>query len=102
MGKRTSKNTFAIESYRRVIGKLMRIIEDLKVHSLALELPSSKLFNAPTAYLAGETADMVHIASYHFDEFITDPDRKVIDDRQIIIATGGHDNKARARGHQKR
>lgn len=91
LGKRNSKNTFAIESYRRVIGKLMRSMEELKVTSLALELPSSKLFDSPTGYLAGETAIITHIASYHFDEFITDPDRKVIEDRQIIITIGDHD-----------
>lgn len=91
MGKRNSQNTFAIESYRRIIGKLMRIMEELKIESLALELPSSKLFGAPTGYLAGETALITHIASYHFDEFITDPDRKVLEDREIIIALGDHD-----------
>jgi leucyl aminopeptidase len=36
---------------------------------------------------------MVHVASYHFDEFITDPARKVIEDREIILVLGDHDNK---------
>ena len=101
MGKRNAQNKFAIESYRRVIGKLMRIMEELKVHSLALELPSPQLFDGPTGYLAGETAIMAHIASYHFDEFITDPDRKVIEDREIILVIGDHDKDEVQEGVKK-
>ena len=101
LGKRNTQNKFTIESYRRVIGKLMRIMEELKVHSLALELPSSKLFDSPAGYLAGETAIMTHVASYHFDEFITDPDRKVIEDREIVISIGDHDKDEVQEGIKK-
>jgi len=77
------------ENYRRVIGKLMRIMEEYKITSLAFELPSPQEFGAPTGFIAGQTALMSNIASYHFDEYITDPDRKVINDRKIILLIDG-------------
>ncbi len=101
LGKKNKKNLFPVESYRRVIGKLMRIMEDLKVSSLALELPSTRLFGAPSSYLAGETAIMANIAAYHFDEFITDPARKTIDNRELIIAIGDHDKEEVQEGVKK-
>ncbi len=84
MGKRAhAKSDF--ENYRRVVGKLMRIMEEIKVESVAFDLPSPSLFEATTAYVAGQTAMMVDVASYHFDEYITDPNRHVIEDRTIVL-----------------
>ena len=101
LGKKNLDRTYHVESYRRVIGRLMRIMEECKISSLALELPESKLFNAPTGYLAGQTAIMANIASYHFDEFITDPDRKTMDYREVIIALGQHNKDEAQEGIKK-
>ena len=101
LGKKNKQGIIDIENYRRVIGKLMRIMEDIKVDSLALELPSTSLLGSPTGYLAGQTALMAHIGSYHFDEFITDPDRKTMADREISIVLGLHDKNEALEGIKK-
>lgn len=85
LGKRTVDNKIDAENYRRVIGKLIRTMEELKIDSLALELPSTKNFNAPLGYIAGQTALMAQIAAYHFDEYITDLDRKTSYKRDLIL-----------------
>lgn len=101
LGKKPDSASFDMENYRRVVGKLMRIMEDLKVASLAFEMPSPTLFNAPAGYVAGQTALMAHIAAYHFDEYITDPNRKVIEDREITLVLGAHDKKEVQAGIKK-
>ncbi len=85
LGKRNAAGTFDIENYRRVLGKLTRVAEELKITSIALQLPNAADFGVTTEYLAEQTALMLDIASYHFDEFITDPERKVSADREIIL-----------------
>ena len=101
IGKKDSSKKIDSESYRRVIGKLMRIMEEFKITSLAVDLPSTKLFDAPISFIAGQAALMAHIASYHFDEFITDPERKVIEDREIIFLVSEADKKEAQAGIKK-
>jgi leucyl aminopeptidase len=86
------------ENYRRVIGKLMRIMEELKVTSLALELPTVAQFGAPIGYIAGQTALMSNIGAYHFDEYITDKARKVIENREITLIVPAGDRKEAEEG----
>ncbi len=100
IGKQTAKK-LSIESYRRVIGKLMRVMEEYKILSLALELPDPKLFDAPLEYIAGQTAVMVDVGAYHFDEYITDADRKVISGRHIMVVTTPHEKEAVAQAIKK-
>jgi leucyl aminopeptidase len=81
------------ETYRRAVAKLVRMCQDLKMGSIVFALPDQKLFQLSSEYLAEQTASMIHIAAYHFDEFITDPDRKVtVETRVTILAP--HDEAA--------
>lgn len=89
IGKAASKKTIEVENYRRALGKLSRIQEDLKIKTIALQLPSAKLFGLSEHDLADQTAQMIHIAAYHFDTYITDAERRVINDREFIIALEG-------------
>lgn len=98
LGKKNTNKKIDIENYRRVIGKLMRIMEEYKITSLAFELPNAQLFKASSGYLAEQTALIVHIGSYHFDEFITEASRKVIADRAITVILGDHDKKEVSKG----
>lgn len=98
LGKKNATKKMDVENYRRVIGKLMRIMEEYKITSLAFELPAAHLFKATSWYLAEQTALMIHIASYHFDEFITEASRKVIADRAITIILGDHDKREVSKG----
>ncbi len=72
-----SKNYLEVEKYRRAIGSIVRIAERLKLDHIALSLADPKLFNVDYAYLAEQTAIILHMASYHFDQFITDSAAKL-------------------------
>ena len=100
-GKKNKLGSIEVESYRRVIGKLIRIIEELKVTSCALELPSAQLLNAPIGFVAGQTALMAQVAAYHFDEYITDPERKTNVERELILLVDQSDKKEAQEGIKK-
>jgi len=85
LGKKSTKWALDIERYRRVLGKLVRIAEQHKCSSIALALPSPKLFDADAYYIAEQTAMITDMAHYHFDEFITKEGRKVHPVDSIII-----------------
>lgn len=101
IGKRDHKRKIDVEHYRRALGKLMRVMEEIKVDSIAFELPDPEFFKVTPAYLAGQTAMMVDIASYHFDDYITDPNRKVIKDRRVVLLTGDLPKKEIEEGVKK-
>ncbi len=65
-----------VESYRRAVGTLIRIAESHKLESIAFDLPDPLKLNLGYRRLAIETASIAHTAAYHFDEYITSPDRK--------------------------
>ncbi len=100
-GKKDKLGSIDVESYRRVIGKLVRVVEELKVTSLAFELPSKQLLNAPIGFIAGQTAMMLHIADYHFDEYITDKERKTNFERDITLLVDQSDKKDAQEGIKK-
>jgi leucyl aminopeptidase len=77
LGKAGANKHFSLEQYRRMVGRLVRTVEGHKYHSVAMELPSAKLFGVSAEYLAQQTAIIVQMSSYHFDKYITDPDAKV-------------------------
>jgi leucyl aminopeptidase len=93
MGKRKADKKFDFENYRRAVAKLMRIMEEIKTDSLALALPAASLFGVTPAYVAGQTAMVLDIASYHFDEFLTDPNRKIMADRRIVLLSDDQNKK---------
>lgn len=98
LGKRQPKKKIDIENYRRVIGKLIRVQEELKIKTIALQIPDASWFGVQTEYLAEQTSSMIRIASYHFDYFITDKDRKIIDDREFILIAPEADKKEVTKG----
>lgn len=66
-----------VEVYRRAIGQLVRIIEGHKINSIGIQLPEPTLLDLSYSRLAQETTSIIYKAKYHFDEFITSPDRKI-------------------------
>lgn len=66
-----------VEVYRRAIGQLVRIIESNKINSVGIKLPEPTLLGLSYSRLAQETTSIVYVSNYHFDEFITSPDRKI-------------------------
>lgn len=75
LGARNAKGTIAVETYRRAVGKAIRVAEARKDHSVTLCLPSGTLLGIDDAKLAEETTLIVHMAAYHFVEYITDKER---------------------------
>jgi leucyl aminopeptidase len=80
------KKSLNIESYRRALGQLVRIIESHKLDKVALELPDPVLLEVSYERLAQETATVMYQASYHFDEFITSIERKVHADFDVVVS----------------
>lgn len=93
VGKADDKGIIPLEQYRRALGKLVRVVEDLKADSVAIQLPAPAGFGITAATLADSTASMLHIAEYHFDEFITDNKRKVPHDIAVTLVAGSLDIK---------
>ncbi len=67
----------SLESYRRAVGRLVRFTESHRLKTVGMSLPDGALFGITTDRLAQETATILHKASYHFDEFITNEAHKL-------------------------
>jgi len=77
LGELPSKNQArSIELYRRALGKLVRTAESHKFSSFTFDLPDPAVLNLSYEHVAQETATFLHKASYHFDMFITNVERK--------------------------
>ncbi|MBA3953704.1 leucyl aminopeptidase [Candidatus Dependentiae bacterium] len=87
-----NEGSLNIETYRRALGQMVRIIESHKSAVVSLRLPDPALLSVSYERLAQETATVVYQASYHFDDFITNPDRKVYSDFTLSISI--RDNNA--------
>lgn len=66
-----------VEVCRRAIGQLVRTIESHKINSIGIKLPEPTLLGLSYSRLAQETTSIIYKTNYHFDEFITSPDRKI-------------------------
>ena len=64
-----------IESYRRSLGSLINSLSSYSVKSISLSLPKVSDFKCDTEYLAQQTATILSMAIYTFDEYITDKER---------------------------
>ncbi len=87
LGKKNKKNIFNFESYRRSLGSLIRTLPQFNIKSIALELPEADLFGFDIEYVAKNTAIIINMANYVFDQLITDKTRisKLESDADIKI-----------------
>jgi leucyl aminopeptidase len=78
-----------IETYRRALGLAYKKLIAQKVESVTYLLPAPALFGATAEYLAKQTAIIFEMTAYHFDEYITDKERKEAKpfDLTIIVNT---------------
>jgi leucyl aminopeptidase len=74
-----------LDRYRRALGTLMRATEQVKMGSIALMLPDEHWFAVDAYTIAKETVATIAIASYHFDQYITDPTRKHRTDYTVTL-----------------
>jgi len=83
LGRHDHEGHIPIEQYRRALGRVIKALIKHKCSSAAMQLPSAQLFGVIPNYLALQTSCIASMASYRFDEFITDPKRK--EDIDVII-----------------
>lgn len=78
-----------IEGYRRAVGAVIRVCEQYKLSSLAVELPDHRFFDVDAVVLAQETVSIMEMASYHFDQFITDESARPSRDIAVTLCAYG-------------
>ena len=100
IGKRDDKKLFSIETYRRVVGKIIRIAEQHKWHTVSLQLPPVAWFGVDDLYLAQQTAEIAKIAVYVFDKYISDYERKS-HVKELCLAFDTHDKVALDHGVER-
>lgn len=83
--KDTEQTPLDTETYRRAIGKVVRIAEQKKVKSIAFELPDPKLFEADAEYIAEQTVLIAHMAAYKCTEFLTGKDVKTSVREAVVV-----------------
>lgn len=74
-----------LEHYRRALGNVMRIAEQIKISEFAIQLPDPNWFDTNAFTLAKEAAITLEMASYHFDLYITDESRKLTRDYTVTL-----------------
>lgn len=84
-----------LEQYRRAVAKAIRTAVSLRAASVALQLPPMSLFlNSSLEYVIEQTVIICRLAQYHFDEFITNPERKEAEIESIVICIETKDKQA--------
>jgi len=85
LGSATRKQPDRLEQARRAAGQIIRAAEGLKISSLAIEIPDAHWFAVDDYTLAKEITSTLAMATYHFDQFITDESRKINSDYTITF-----------------
>jgi len=86
LGKRASSSaSIDHETYRRALGSIIRAVESRRSTSVAIHMPPSAWMGMTDHECAKETATIVEMASYHFDHFISDKERKLKDIVDIVL-----------------
>lgn len=87
-----------IENYRRGLGNLIKKTIDLRCSSVTMQLPSAELFDSTDENVAKQTAIIANMAAYYFDEFITDPKRKLKTDITLLLSCENQEKEVVKRG----
>lgn len=76
-----------VEYARRAMGNVIRVAESVKASRIALLLPDHHWFATTEYELTKELVSVAMMASYHFDQFITDPAHKITSDMEMLLCT---------------
>jgi leucyl aminopeptidase/ATP-dependent Zn protease len=90
-GSRTVTQARLVEQYRRALGAVVKAAVANKCATVALTLPDATRFNLSVADLVEQTVSTAFIAAYHFDDFITDEDRKESKELNLTIVVESSD-----------
>jgi leucyl aminopeptidase len=76
-----------VENFRRAMGQSIKLAVALKIPKVAFELPAASHFEVEESYLLEQAAIIINMAAYHFDDFLTDKEKKGTDIKDVIICT---------------
>ncbi len=74
-----NKDDKKVEHYRRALGVLVRLAEQHAIKTIALQVPSSSMFGVTSEQLGQETAVILPMAAYYFDDFFAEKKQKDFD-----------------------
>jgi len=94
LGKKEAKMGISVERYRRALGSAVRAAQKAHIQSLAFDLPAANLFAITADACAEQTATTLAMAGYHFDEFITDVERKSPEVFEVTLFVAPKEKKA--------
>ncbi|MBP6869782.1 leucyl aminopeptidase [Candidatus Babeliales bacterium] len=89
LGKKDSSGVLNIESYRRALGTLITTAQAKKLESLVFAIPQASDYGVAADFFTQQTASIVEIAGYKFDEFITAGEKAK--DMMVTICCGTND-----------
>lgn len=87
-----------VERYRRALGVLVKTVEACNSHSVALYALPASLLKTTTQYAVQQAIIAVKIAGYHFNDYITDKDRKAKLLEEIIFIVDEKHKKEAQKG----
>lgn len=90
-----------LEHYRRAVGAAVRAALAHKCSSLAFSMPDAQKLEISTTVLAEQTVSTAHLAVYHFDEFITEADRKEPEVLNLTLVVKKADEAAAQQGVER-
>lgn len=76
MGGKESKSVSMVERYRRAVGQLVKEVRACKGTSVALQTFAELGVGASAFYMSEQTAIVLQMAQYHFDDYLTDKKSK--------------------------
>jgi leucyl aminopeptidase len=85
VGSQKRKPADLIEQARRAAGSIIRLAEQVKIATIAVEFPDEHWFGVDGYRLAKEIVTTMEMATYHFDQYITDESRKHNSDYTVIF-----------------
>ncbi len=93
LGKQNKEKQLSVESYRRALGHLVRQTLAHKQTSFALQVPSHTLFDITLKQLGEQTAAIIAISSYKFDEFFSEENKKNTNLSEVILCISDKESK---------
>jgi len=98
LGKTDAQGRIDVETFRRALGHVIRIAEAEHFETFSFTVPSAKLFGKAKEYIAKQIAIILNMATYHFDQFITDDSCKLYHNFKITLITAEKEKKVIERG----
>lgn len=86
LGSLDAKGHCDVEQYRRALAHLCKQVAAYKEKSVAVYVPHARLFQLTPRILGQESAVIVHMALYTFDDYVTNPERKEPKVAEIILS----------------